>query len=110
MKRGSIYWVNFHPTKPPEFGKTRPALIVSNSDQNMRLPTVVVIPLSTQPPEIWPLRLELEMRESKRGKKSYAVIPGIRQVSKERLDEMIDLIPNSLLDPLDEAIFAYLKD
>ena len=34
MKRGTIAWINLEPGSPPEFGKTRPALIVSNSSQN----------------------------------------------------------------------------
>src|SRR3990172_2093101 len=86
MKRGSIYWVNLEAGSPPEFGKVRPGLIVSNSDQNSILKSVVILPLSTQSPEIWPLRLEIQMPK---GKSSFVVIPGIRQVSKTRLEGMI---------------------
>ena len=52
MKRGAICWVNLEPVFPPEMGKTRPAVVVSNSDQNFFLQSVVVIPLSSQPGEI----------------------------------------------------------
>ena len=107
MKRGSIYWINLEPTTPPEFGKIRPGLIVSNTEQNIRLPTVVILPLSTRSPEIWPLRLEFKMPL---GKTSFAVIPGIRQVNKTRLQEMIGLAPPSFLQRVDEALAAYLRD
>lgn len=107
MKRGSVCWVNLEPAKPPEFGKVRPALVVSNSEQNNRLPTVVVVPLSSQAPEIWPLRIRLKIQDNK---ESFAVIPGIRQVSKQRIGEMIGLVPQSFLEQLDEALKAYLND
>ncbi|MBA3762410.1 MAG: type II toxin-antitoxin system PemK/MazF family toxin [Chthoniobacterales bacterium] len=52
MKRGSIVWVNLTDTSPPEMGKTRPGIILSNIDQNGILQTVVIIPLSSLAPEI----------------------------------------------------------
>lgn len=107
MKRGSIYWINLEPASPPELGKTRPGIVVSNTEQNLRLPSVVIIPLSTQSPEIWPLRLELILSK---GKKSYAVLPGIRQVSKKRFHEMIGTASVEFLEKLDEALQAYLSD
>ena len=107
MKRGSIYWVNLEPTEPPEFGKVRPGLVVSSSEQNALLPTVVIVPLSSRPPEIWPLRLETPIPK---GKKSYAVLPGIRQVHKGRLRDLIGMAPAGFLQKLDDALRAYLSD
>jgi hypothetical protein len=60
-------------------GKIRSAVVVSNSDQNDILQSVVVILLSSQPKEIWPLQLRVELS---RGKAPFALLPGIRQVSK----------------------------
>jgi mRNA-degrading endonuclease toxin of MazEF toxin-antitoxin module len=107
MKRGSIYWINLEPADPPEFGKARPGLIVSNSEQNIRLPSVVIVPLSTQAPEIWPLRIKLLLNDNKQ---SFAVMPGIRQVSKKRLKDSICLISSAELQHLDRALSHYLKD
>lgn len=107
MKRGSLYWINLEPTQLPEFGKVRPCLIISNSEHNIRLPTVVVLPLSTQAPEIWPLRLKLKMPQ---GKDSFVVIPGIRQVNKTRLQDYIGLIPSGTLEKVEEAVRVYLED
>jgi mRNA-degrading endonuclease toxin of MazEF toxin-antitoxin module len=107
MKRGTLCWVNLEPVSPPELGKTRPAIVISNSDQNLILQSVVVVPLSSQPPEIWPLRLRLELP---RGKASFAVLPGIRQVSKARIQEVVGLARTGDMNRLDEAILLYLND
>jgi len=107
MKRGSVYWVNFEPSNPPEFGKVRPAIIISNSEYNYSLNTVVVVPLSTQAGEIWPLRLELKLEKNK---SSFAVIPGVRQIAKERLHEIISNAPLWFMEKLDEALALYLSE
>ena len=107
MRRGSLYWINLGSSIPPEFGKTRPGLILSNSVHNSALETVVVLPLSSQPPEIWPLRLKLGMPK---GKTSFAVVPGIRQVSKARLQESIGFVSRDELDRITEAVSLYLGE
>ncbi|MCF6313750.1 MAG: type II toxin-antitoxin system PemK/MazF family toxin [Verrucomicrobiales bacterium] len=107
MKRGSIYWVNLGASHPPEFGKTRPGLVISNSIQNSILDSVVVVPLSSRPGEIWPLRLPLT---GVKGKISFAVLPGIRQVSKSRLVKPMGFATSDFMSSLDEALLLYLSD
>ncbi len=107
MKRGSVYWVDLEPAENPEFGKVRPGLIISNTEQNLRLPTVVVLPISSKPPEIWPLRMKLP---NSLKKESYVVIPGIRQVHKGRLKELVQIVSPLVLQAIDEALFAYLNE
>lgn len=108
MTRGTLVWVNFGDTTPPEFGKTRPALIVSNSEHNQRLSTVVVIPLSSRPPDIWPLRLALSAPLKTKG--SYAIVPGLRQVSKTRLMDVIGRLNADSMQRVEDALFAYLRE
>ena len=107
MKRGSLYWVNLGATTPPEFGKTRPGVLVSNTLQNETLDSVVVIPLSTTPGEIWPLRIPAD---KVKGRDSCAVVPGIRQVSKSRLTEFIGPASPEFMGRLDRALLLYLND
>ena len=107
MRRGTIYWINLEPSAPPEVGKVRPGVIVSNSIQNEHLDSVVIVPLSTRAPEIWPLRIEVRSKELK---PSYAVIPAIRQVSKARLQKRIAQLPDPLMERVGEAIAVYLSD
>jgi mRNA interferase MazF len=108
MRRGDLYWVNFEPSSPPEFGKVRPAVIVSSTDQNLLLPTLVVVPLSTKAPAIWPLRIAVNAPYPKL-KESYAVLPGIRQVSVGRLSGRIGAGSIAFIRELDNALIAYLS-
>jgi len=105
VNRGSVYWINLEPSTPPELGKVRPAAIISNSTYNGRLDSLIVVPLSTKAPEIWPLRVEVSLRGAKR---SYAVVPGIRQVSKSRLHERIGDLTEGDMARLDAALGIYL--
>lgn len=66
-----------------------------------------MVPLSTNPGEIWPLRLELKGPEDRT---SFAVLPGIRQVSKTRLTEFIAFAPSEFMSRMDEALALYLND
>ncbi len=91
----------------PEVGKTRPAVILSNSDQNLFLQSAVVVPLSSQAGEIWPLRLRLA---GPRGKASFAVLPGIRQVSKARIQKQDGIATPDDLERLTGALFCYLNE
>ena len=107
MTRGSLFWINLGATSPPEFGKTRPGLVVSSTAHNEVLDSVVVVPLSTIGDEIWPLRIRTD---NVRGKAAFAVLPGIRQVSKARLADFIGLASSSFLQRLDAAVALYLGD
>jgi mRNA interferase MazF len=107
VRRGSVYWINLEPASPPELGKVRPGIIVSNTAQNERLDSVVVIPLSGRAPEIWPLRLALRVSGLR---ESFAVVPGIRQVSKARLHEMVAQAPVDAVERLTVALTVYLGD
>ena len=107
MRRGTAYWIDLGPFSPPEIGKTRPGVVVSNSIQNEHLGSLVIVPLSTLAPEIWPLRIEVKLKGLKT---SYAVIPAIRQVSKARLRDQIGQLPDPLMERIGEAIAVYLSD
>lgn len=107
MRHGSAYWIDLEPAAPPELGKTRPGVVVSRSVYNERLESLVVVPLSSRAPEIWPLRLELEVPGLKR---SFAVVPGVRQVSKARLHGLIGQVPRAAMQRLAEALALYLHD
>lgn len=107
MKRGTVLWVNLSDAHPPEMDKVRPAVVVSNPVLNARLGTVVMVPLSTQAREIWPLRVKVEAGGRKA---SFAVIPGLRQVAKSRLLDVVAVLPPRDLTRLDDAIRDYLSD
>lgn len=105
MKRGTVVWVDLSDSSPPEMGKVRPAIVVSGEAHNASLQTVAVVPTSSQPPEIWPLRLEVGEFA---GKQSFAIIPGIRQVRNGRLRGELGRLTAEKLRALDECLLAYL--
>jgi mRNA interferase MazF len=107
VRRGSVYWINLGPASPPELRKRRPGIVVSNSLHNGQLDSVVVVPLSSREPEIWPLRLRLDVQGLTT---SYAVIPGVRQVSKGRLEEAVAQAPVDVMERIGEALALYLGD
>ena len=106
MKRGTVIWVDLSDTAPPETGKVRPGIIVSSTVHNDELTTVVVVPTSSIPPQILPLRLAVG---SFAGKDSFAVILGIRQVRKGRLLGVIGQLSSEHLAALDDCLEAYLR-
>jgi len=57
--------------------------------------------------EIWPLRIEVDGMP---GRKSYAVLPGIRQVSVKRLVNFIGFVSPDIMRRVDEALALYLND
>lgn len=107
MKRGTVIWVNLSDAHPPEMDRVRPAVLLSNSTVNLRLGTVAVVPLSTQPPEVWPLRVKVSTGA---GRPSFAVIPGIRQVAKSRLMDIKGHLTLSDLERVARATAEYLSD
>jgi mRNA interferase MazF len=106
MRRGSVHWIDLEPVRPGEMGKQRPCVIVSNSSQNLLLPTVVVVPLSSQPGEIWPLRLAVPVGK----RKSFAVIPALRAVHRTRLGDSLGILDAATQRRLHDAIALYLSE
>lgn len=107
MKRGTILWVNLSDAHPPEMDKVRPAIVLSNGVLNARLGTVVVVPLSTQTGEIWPLRVKVAAGGRK---PSFAVVPGIRQVAKTRRLNVSGTLAATDLQKIERAVADYLSD
>ena len=105
MKRGTVVWVDLSDAHPPEMGKVRPAVVVAGDVHNATLDTVVVVPTSNLPPEILPSRVRVGIFV---GKVSFAVVPGLRQVSKRRLRGMLGPVATAPLAALDASLRTHL--
>jgi mRNA interferase MazF len=103
-----VVWVDLSDATPPEMGKRRPAVVVSNSTQNLTLDSVVGVPLSSRPPEIRPLRVRVQASGTK--VPGFAVVPGIRQLKKARILGTVGKLPEAQMAALDAAIREYLSD
>jgi len=89
LNRGDIVLVNFNPPKGKEIGKLRPAIIMSDKEDNDILDTVIVIPLSTFiEPDAMPYRFHIKSRD-KLKKDSDSCIYEIRALSKIRIKEKL---------------------
>jgi len=94
FKRGDIVTVNLNPKKGHEVGKIRPAIIISDDDENSVLDTLILLPLSTDLIEdMEPYRMRIEKRDNLK-QDSDILINQIRTLSKQRIGEKIAELTN----------------
>ena len=80
MKRGEIWLVNLDPTIGSEIKKTRPCVIVSPSELNQYLRTVMMAPMTSKGFAA-PFRVPV----THAGTKGLIVLDQLRSVDKQRL-------------------------
>lgn len=106
--KGDIHLVNFNPAKGGEIGKLRPAIIMSNSDDNAILETCIVIPLSTVIVEdALPYRYTISKRDALH-QNSDACINEIRAFSKTRIKEKIASLSPTELEVIQKSLCKLL--
>ena len=86
FKQYEIYEVDLNPTIGSEINKVRPAVIVSKTEMNDALETVVVCPLTTSLHSNWRSRLQIICKR----KKADIAVDQIRTISKKRLIKKLD--------------------
>jgi len=87
FKRGDIVTVDLNPKKGHEVGKIRPAVIISNDDENDILDTVILMPLSIDLVEdMEPYCMRICKRDNLK-QDSDILINQIRTLSKQRIGE-----------------------
>ena len=92
FKKGDIVTVNLNPKKGHEVGKIRPAVIISNDDENKILDTIILMPLSTDLiKNMEPYRMRIIQRDNLK-EDSDVLINQIRTLSKLRIKEKIATI------------------
>ena len=108
LHRGDIVLIDFNPAKGGEIGKLRPAIVMSDTEENRILHTCIVIPLSTViENDALPYRYKI----SKRGKLQYdsdACIYEIRALSKSRIKEKLGVLSGKELEVVSEALCEIL--
>ena len=70
IKRGEVYWVRLDPAEGAEIKKIRPAVVISNDEQNTKSKVVIVAPISKKVKRIYPtfqvpIYLKKELRKVK---------------------------------------------
>ena len=109
LNKGDIVLVNFNPTKGKEIGKFRPAIIISNDEDNEILETVIVIPLSSVlVDDAYPYRIFISKRD-KLLKDSNACIYEIRALSKVRIKEKLSKVTKEEMKTIKNALCEIIK-
>ena len=84
VEQYEVYWVELDPTRGGEMAKTRPCVVVTPSDLNMYLTTVVIVPI-TSTIRNYPYRVLC----SGAGREGEIATDQIRTVDKSRLKRKI---------------------
>jgi len=86
VNRYEIYYADLNPTIGGELKKIRPVAVVSKTEMNRYLDTVVVCPLTTKLHPKWRSRIQIKCIQ----KKVEIAVDQIRTISKKRLKNKID--------------------
>ncbi len=92
LNNGDIVGVNLNPKKGDEVGKVKPCIILSNTQENQILDTIIVMPLSTSLlDDMLPYRIRLKKRDNLYND-SDILVNHIRSISKKRVTSYIGQI------------------
>ncbi len=105
VQRGDVYWTDLDPVRGSETAKTRPCVVVSETQFNALRRTVVIVPLTTTlAPPVWPLLVALPSFSPQ----TRARPEQVRVVDKTRLRQRIDSLDTEAMDALDAALRTVL--
>lgn len=109
LNRGDICLVNFNPAKGGEMGKLRPAIVLSDGEDNEILNTIIVIPLSTViEKDALPYRFLITSRD-KLERDCDACIYEIRALSKTRVKEKLSSLTDSEIETIQNSLCQIIK-
>lgn len=105
IKRGDLWIVDLRPAVGWEVAKKRPALIISSDQINSISPLIVVIPISSQIPEIiGSEKIFLSKKEANLEKDSAILVNQIKAIDKTRLGKKIGKISQDKLFEVEDSL------
>lgn len=107
-KRCDVWLVLLDPVIGNEIGKTRPAVIISNDQNNRYSGTVTVLPITSNTKEIYPFETFLAKTDTNFPEDSKVKCNQIRTVSKERLIKCIGSISPDIIKKIEYSILIHL--
>ena len=99
VERFSVFLVRLDPTFGAETGKTRPCVVVSPTDINHALATIIIAPMTTVL-RGWPTRISLTFK----GKSGEIALDQLRAVDKGRLVKRLGRIDAEAQDAVLDAL------
>lgn len=105
VRRGEIYWVDFHPARGSEQKGRRPALVVQNDVGNRMSPLTILVALTTRIPETIPPQQALIPAEtSGLPRDSIAKCDQLLTADKSRLLDRAGSVDRYTMDVVDDAL------
>lgn len=105
LHRGSVWLVDYDPTRGHEQAKCRPCLVVSADTYNQNLAgLVVVLPITSQSRDLY-WYVPITPPEAGLDKESYVICDQIRSLSVQRfLPKMLGMVSDYTMDHIDERL------
>jgi mRNA interferase MazF len=100
MKRGDIYRVDWETSVKGEPAFSRPAVVLTNDEANLRLLHLVVAPLTTNVERLYPFDLKLPAGSCGLKEASKVQLNYIRDLNRNRLSTYLGHIPQPLCSSL----------
>jgi mRNA interferase MazF len=108
INRGEIWLINFDPTVGAEIRKPRPAVIISNDQNNRHSLTVTVLPVTDKGEGVFPFEVFLPKETEGLKKDSKIKCQQIRTIDKARLIKMLGRIDAILFLDVQRALDLHL--
>lgn len=109
VKRGELYYADLSPVIGSEQGGLRPVLILQNDIGNKYSPTVIVAAITSQQTKAKiPTHIELPADTYGLPKDSVILLEQIRTLDKQRLQEHISILPEELMQQVNQGILISL--
>ncbi|HEY7117248.1 MAG TPA: type II toxin-antitoxin system PemK/MazF family toxin [Tepidisphaeraceae bacterium] len=103
-RRGEVWRVDFEPVRGHEQGRTRPALVISNSILNQSpAGMVTVVPITTRERKLRSY-LRLNPRDGGLPQTSFVICDQIRTIAKERLGRRYGVLPRAAQAEVEERL------
>ena len=110
IERGDVFFANLNPIVGAEQAGTRPVLVVQNDEANARLPTVTVVPLTSNlRASRFLFTVNLPSTATGLPKDSIALVFQIRTLDKSRLTNRAGHLSDSLMEQVDRALEIHLE-
>jgi len=104
IKRGDIYKVALDPTIGREIKKTRRCVIISNNQQNLYSPLLIIIPTTSDMDKLYSWEVVIHSE----GKDRKILTDQIRSVDKKRLREYKGQVSYETLTKIEKALSVVL--
>ena len=100
LKRYEVYYANLNPSIGSEIQKIRPVVIISKTEMNKYLDTVVICPVTTKLHPYWRSRILCRIDK----KEAEIAVDQIRTISKKRIMNKIDTLSSDITAQLRNLI------